>query len=162
MPELILERRISNKAFMGHYVGAIAIGVVIAALTFATGFGLFAPAGILPVLGVAAWAYLSRLGDCYRLYEDRIEVESGIISRRIENVELFRVRDVTLQQGLFGRMADFGDVHVQSTDSTTPALHVRGVDSPKAFYQELRQRVSESRAAHRTMIIEEGRDIAEQ
>lgn len=155
MSELILERRISNKAFLGHYVAAVAAGFVLGALAFVTGFGVFAPIGILPVLGVAAWSQLVRMGGCYRVYDDRLEVESGIISRRIENIELFRIRDVGLRQGIFGRMADFGDVYVHSTDSSQPDMHIRGVDQPKELYQHLRARVSESRAAHRTMIIEE-------
>lgn len=159
---LVQERRISNKAFIGHYIAAAALGAVVAAVCFVTGLGVFSPVGLLlPLVVVALWAKLARMGDCYRLYEDRLEIESGILTRRFENVELFRIRDVGLRQGLFGRMADFGDVYVHSTDSSTPAMHIRGVDGPKDFYQDLRQRVSESRAAHRTMIIEEGHAITE-
>ena len=162
MSELIQERRISNKAFVGHYVAAVAAGIGIAVLCFLIPpLAMFAWVGILPLLGVVLWSQLVRMSDCYRLFEDRLEIESGIISRRIENVELFRIRDVGLRQGLFGRMADFGDVYVHSTDSSTPAMHIRGVDGPKDFYQNLRARVSESRAAHRTMIIEEGQAITE-
>lgn len=161
MSELLLERRISKKAFIGHYVGAVVAGIILAVVLFMTPFGIFAPIAVLPVLAVAAWAALSRMGGCYRLYEDRLEVESGILARRIDNVELFRVRDVSLSQGLFGRLTDFGDVYVHSTDASTPTMHIRGVDNPKDFYQNLRQRVTESRAANRTMIVEEGRDIPE-
>ena len=162
MSELIQERRISNKAFIGHYVAAVAGGAVLAVVCFLSGaLAPFAWIGILPVVGVFAWSQWVRMSDCYRLFDDRLEIESGLISRRIENVELFRIRDVGLRQGLFGRMADFGDVYVHSTDSSTPAMHIRGVDGPRDFYQHLRERVSESRAAHRTMIIEEGHAITE-
>jgi uncharacterized membrane protein YdbT with pleckstrin-like domain len=161
MPELLAERRISNKAFIGPYVTAVGAGIAIAIICFMVQQGGWSPLGILPLLGVAAWSYIARLNDCHRLFDDRLELDSGIISRKIENVELFRIRDVGLRQGLLGRMLNFGDVYVHSTDSSTPALHVRGIDNPKEFYELLRERVSESRAAHRTMIIEEGREIAE-
>jgi uncharacterized membrane protein YdbT with pleckstrin-like domain len=162
MSELLMERRKSAKAFIGQYLAAIALGVGLAILCFLIpGFGVFSPVGILPLVFVVARSYLARISECYRLYTDRLEIESGLLARRIENVELFRIRDVGLRQGLFGMLGNFGDVYVHSTDSSTPAMHIRGIDTPKAFYEQIRQRVSDSRAQHRTMIIEEGREIAE-
>jgi uncharacterized membrane protein YdbT with pleckstrin-like domain len=158
---LVQERRISGKAFTGHYVVAVVAGLVLAAVLMMTPLAVFSPLGALPVLGVWAFAQLSRLSSSYCLYTDRLEIESGLLNRKIENIDLFRVRDVGLRQGLFGRIANFGDVYLHSTDSSTPDLHVRGIDAPKEFYQQLRQLVSESRAAARTMIVEEGRTIAE-
>jgi hypothetical protein len=152
--DLLAERRISPRAFIGQHVGAGAIGLVLAVVLFLTPVPFLAPIGILPLLGSLAYAYLVRLSSSYRLFPERLEVESGLVTRRIENVELFRVRDVGLHQGIIGRIANVGDVYVHSTDSSTPDLHVRGIDAPKEFYQQLREVVSESRAQHRTMIVE--------
>lgn len=157
----ILARRISDRAFIGHYAAGISGGLLLATACFLLGFGLFAPLGFLPIGWVFFQARLAKLGTEYRLFPDRIEVESGIVSRRIENVELFRVRDVSLRQGLFGQLGNFGDIHVHSTDATTPDVRVRAIDAPKEFYQSLRQLVSDSRAQHRTMIVEEGLPVAE-
>ena len=162
MADLILERRISDRAFVGHYLGGVVAGLIIAVVCFVTVMWPLMPLALLPVAGVFVYAKVMRAGSAYRLYPDRMEVESGILARRIENVELFRVRDVGLRQGLFGRMADFGDVYLHSTDSSTPGLHIRAVDAPKELYQQLRQLVSESRALHRTMIVEEGRPMLEE
>jgi uncharacterized membrane protein YdbT with pleckstrin-like domain len=151
----ITTRRISDRAFIGHYAAAVVLGLLVATGCFLVGFGLFAPAGLLPLAWVFAQSRLARLDTEYRLFVDRIEVESGILSRRIENVELFRVRDVSLRQGLFGQLGNFGDVYIHSTDATTPDVTVRGIDAPKEFYQSVRQLVSDSRAQHRTMIVEE-------
>jgi membrane protein YdbS with pleckstrin-like domain len=156
MPELLIERRMSDRAFIGNYVTAIVLGVLIAAICFATTFLIVAPLALLPLAVVFVSSRLARLNSCYRLFPDRLEVESGILNRKIENVELFRVRDVGLRQGLLGRLANVGDVYVHSTDSSTPDLHVKGVDNPSEFYQQMRQLVSDSRAQHRTMIVEEG------
>lgn len=150
----IADRRISDRAFLGHYALAVALGLAIAVGLFLTGQGLFAPAALLPFAGVWVYAYLSRLSHHYRLFDDRIEVESGIISRRIENIELFRVRDVGLSQGLLGKMANFGDIYIHSTDSSTPDVHVTAIDDPRHFYQVVRDAVGRSRAQHKTMIVE--------
>jgi uncharacterized membrane protein YdbT with pleckstrin-like domain len=116
---------------------------------------------VLPVLGVYAYSRLVRISHSYRLYDDRLEIESGLFSKNIDNLELFRVRDVALRQGILGRIADYGDVYLHSTDATSPALHVRGIDAPRDFYQQLRQVVSDSRAKNRTLIVEEGQPILE-
>ena len=160
--EVLAERRISDKAYLGQYVGAIVAGIAIAAGCFAaTGFAVFSPVGILPAIAVFLHSRLARIGTSYRLFPDRLEIESGIVARKIENVELFRVRDVGLRQGLLGRLGNYGDVYIHSTDSSTPDLHVRAVDAPKEFYQQLRQLVSTSRAQGRTMIVEEGHPFPE-
>lgn len=153
--EPISTRRISDRAFVGQYVVAFTLGVAAAAAAFALGFGLFSPVGALPVLWVFAQSRLMRLGTEYRLFPDRIEVESGIVSRRIENIELFRVRDVGLRQGPFGKMSNFGDVLIHSSDASTPDVLVRAIDAPKEFYQEVRRLVTASRAQNRTMLVED-------
>lgn len=152
----ILERRISDRAFVGHYFTALAVGCVVATGCFAAGLGVFSPVGILAVVGVFLYSRLVRIGTTYRLFPERIEVESGLLSRKIENVELYRVRDVGLRQSIYGRIGGFGDVYIHSTDSSTPDLHIRAIDAPQEFYQEVRQLVSRSRAGSRTMILEEG------
>jgi uncharacterized membrane protein YdbT with pleckstrin-like domain len=157
----ILERKISDRSFVAHYFGAIAAGSVIATACFASGAGVFSPVGILLVLAVFIYSRLVRLGTTYRLFPDRLEVESGLLARKIENVELFRVRDVGLRQSIYGRIGGFGDVYVHSTDSSTPDLHVRAIDAPQEFYQQLRQLVSRSRAGGRTMIVEESATFPE-
>jgi len=161
MAEPMLVRRVSLKAFVGHQALALLLGIILATVLFTTGLGAWSPVGLLPILGVVAWAYIQRLNDAYRLFEDRLEVESGIISRRIENVELFRIRDVGLRQGLLGRLLDVGDVYVHSTDASTPAVQVRGIEDPRAFYQALRDQVTASRAQNRTMIVEGAGPMAE-
>jgi membrane protein YdbS with pleckstrin-like domain len=158
----ILERRISDRAFSGLYFMAVIAGIALAIVLFMIPHAaLFSPLGFLPVLGVMIYARLATVGIRYRLYPDRLEIESGVLDRKIENVELFRIRDVGMRQGLFGRMLGFGDVYIHSTDSTTPDLHVYSIPDPAGFYQEIRERVSASRAGSRTMILEEGGTLPE-
>lgn len=154
MSDILTERRVSPKAFMGHYTVAIAVGIGVATLGFITGSWWLSPVGILPVLGVAAWAWVSRAGASYRLYADRLEIETGLLGRKIENVELFRIRDIGLQQGLFGRLGNYGDISIHSNDASSPAIQLRGIDAPRDFYKELRERVGDRRMLNRTVLLE--------
>ena len=103
------------------------------------------------------YSWLVRLSTEYRLFQESLEVESGIISRRIENIQLFRVRDLGLAQSILNRLAGVGDVIVTSTDQSAPRYRVRGVESPREFYDRLRELVAKSQATRRTMIVEQER-----
>src|SRR5215211_5381588 len=132
------ERRISEMAFLGSYALAVIIGVVIAVICFAAKQGGWSPLGLLPVVWTIVQSRLARMSTLYRLFPDRVEVQSGLMSRTIENVQLFRVHDVSLKQGLIGRICGYGDVALIGTDATAPALVLRGIDHPDHVYQELR------------------------
>jgi len=84
-------------------------------------------------------------------------VESGVISRRIENIQLFRVRDLGLAQSVVNRLAGVGDIIVTSTDQSAPHYRLRGVQDPREVYDRLRELVAKSQATRRTMIVEQER-----
>lgn len=164
MADFILERHITQKAFLGPAIAALITGIAIVGFRLAAGkyLGFFWPVvASLPLLAVLIYARLARLGTVYRLYSDRLEIVSGLVSRRIESVDLFRVRDLGLKQGMYGRLANFGDLHIHSTDSSAPDLHLNGIDAPEEFYRQMRQLVDASRAQRQTMILEESQTIRE-
>jgi uncharacterized membrane protein YdbT with pleckstrin-like domain len=111
----------------------------------------------VPLLAGLIYTWLVRLNAEYRLFQDSLEVESGIISRRIENIQLFRVRDLALAQSMLNRIAGVGDITVTSTDQSAPRYRLRGVEAPRKVYDQLRELVSKSQATRQTMIVEEER-----
>ena len=157
--DLVLRARISLKSFAALYAGLGALAVVIwwAGWTFDTGLSplVIAAAGLLPLLVGIGYTWLVRLGIEYRLHQDSLEIQSGLVARNIENLQLFRVRDLRLRQSVLGRVFGVGDVIVTSTDQSTPHLTVRGVEDPRAVYESLRELVARSQATRRTMIVEE-------
>ncbi len=153
-PQPKSERRISEMAFLGNYALAVIIGVVIAVLCFALHQGAWSPLGVLPVAWTFIQSRLARASTVYRVFPDRVEVQSGLVSRSIENVQLFRVHDVSLRQSLLGRLCGFGDVALLGTDSTAPALVLKGIDHPDHLYQELRGLIQQARQGGQTMYLE--------
>ena len=157
--DLVLRTRTSLKSLAALYLGLGALGVVIwwTGWTFDTGLSPLsvAGAGLLPLLLGIGYGWLVRLGTEYRLYGESLEVESGLVTRSIDNLQLFRVRDLRLRQSIPGRLLGVGDVLVTSTDQSTPHLTIRGVEDPRALYDALREQVARSQATRRTMIVEE-------
>ena len=62
--------------------------------------------------------YLIRLNTRYSLTNERLLIESGILSKHIDEIELFRIKDTKLSQGLFQRFVGLGDISIVSTDDT--------------------------------------------
>jgi uncharacterized membrane protein YdbT with pleckstrin-like domain len=157
--DFILQTRLSLKSFAGLYfvLAVLAVAIWWAGWMFDTGFSplVIVAAGLVPLLLGIGYTWLVKIGIEYRLYQDSLEVESGLVSRNIENLQLFRVRDLKLRQSLLGRLFGVGDVMLTSTDQSTPHLTVRGVENPRAVYETLRELVARSQATRRTMIVEE-------
>jgi membrane protein YdbS with pleckstrin-like domain len=157
--DLIVKKRPSWKNYLGLHLFLVLLGVVIMWAGFHFGLPLAGPLivlfGLVPFLLGLIHAWLVRTSTEYRLFQDSLEVESGIISRSIDNIQLFRVRDLGLSQGILGRMLDVGNVTVTSTDQSAPHLILKGVDDPRSMYDTLRDLVAKSRATQRTMILEE-------
>ena len=157
--EPLLRIRPSLRSFAGLYVvlGLVCVAIWWLGATFDTGLSslVIAVAGPVPLLIGIAYSWLVRLGAEYRLNPDSLEIETGLVSRNIDNLQIFRIRDLRLRQSLLGRLLGVGDVEVTSTDQSTPHLVIRGVAAPRVLYDALREGVAASQATRRTMIVEE-------
>lgn len=156
--DLVQRARISFKSFIGLYLVLVLVCAAVWWLGWAYDTGVpplvvFA-AGLVPLVLGILYSWVVRLGAEYRLYQDSLEAETGILSRNIDNLQLFRVRDLRLQQSILGRIFGYGDVVLTSTDQSTPHLTLRGVAAPRRLYDTLREGVARSQATRRTMIVE--------
>ena len=66
----------------------------------------------------------------YRLTEDRLFHEKGLLTVHEEEVLLYRVRDLELKMTLGQRLFGVGSVIVHSSDKTAPALELMNVKDP--------------------------------
>lgn len=75
----------------------------------------------------------------YVLTTERIRVQSGMIGKRSEQLDLFRVKDVRVTRGLAQRARGCGHVAIVSSDATTPDLVLYNVKDPDALAEEIRR-----------------------
>jgi membrane protein YdbS with pleckstrin-like domain len=87
----------------------------------------------------------------YRLTAQRLEVERGILGKRFESIDLWRVRDVVLDQSPLERMRGVGRITVISSDQLEPELLVGPVADAKALYDRLRDAVAAARKQARVV-----------
>ena len=97
-----------------------------------TNFGAFVIWGLLactlvlaPIaLFVILWKYLVVKNQVYELTNQRLKMHSGVLSKRIEELELYRVRDTQFEQPFFLRLFGLGNVILLTTDTSSPEVIV--------------------------------------
>ena len=95
----------------------------------------------------------------YELTTERLLVSTGVISRRVEETELRRVRDVTGLYPLTQRVVGLGTLQLHADDVTTPAILLRGIEGTSDVQRDLRVsiRAAQQRAGVREFAILDGR-----
>jgi hypothetical protein len=97
----------------------------------------------LIVLGLICFSipYIKTRTLRYRVSNYRIDCERGLLSRRIDTLELWHVEDIQFHQSLWDRILGVGDIKIVSHDDTTPQLTLRGVPNPRPLFESLKQRI---------------------
>lgn len=88
------------------------------------------------------------------LTTERLRMEWGVVSRRLEEVELYRVRDSAVTQTPIERMVNLGTIWIATTDHATPVLHLRAIAQPREIRERLRQCVENVKQAKRIRQME--------
>jgi len=135
--------------FGGCVLGAIVL-VVLSLIFHWRGFLLLLPVPI----GIAAWKWLELKCRVYEVTTERIKVSRGIFSRRTDEMELYRVKDLTLIEPFFFRMFGLGSVIMTTNDASTPTLTIHAVKRVKELREELRQAVEVCRDKKRVRLAE--------
>jgi len=118
--ETVLEFQPVLRAFLGQIILGILLIVII------VGFFI-----LLDVL-------IKIASRRYRVTSQRLFVTTGLIARRTDELELFRIIDVKVDQGLFARILRYGTISVFSTDDTTPQINLIGIGNPVEVKETLR------------------------
>lgn len=66
----------------------------------------------------------------YKLTEEKLLINTGFFSIKEEEIQLYRIMDVTLKCSLLQRIFDVGTIHCCSGDKTTPEFDIKDVKNP--------------------------------
>ena len=100
---------------------------------------------VLPAL-YACYRFLLSHTHIYRLAGERLIETKGLLSRTTDILELYRVKDIVIDQPLVQRLFGRGTVVLFTSDRSTPTVNVCGIRSPHAFAEMLRELVEQCRA----------------
>ena len=66
----------------------------------------------------------------YRMTEEKLLINTGILSTKEEEIKLYRVMDITLNCSIWQRLFKVGTIHLCSGDKTTPEFDIKDVKRP--------------------------------
>ena len=82
--------------------------------------------GVLLLLGV--WVRVK--SSSYRLTTQRLFIRRGWLAKNVNELELYRVSDVVVNQGSLQRLLGYGTITVLADDTSTPQVDLVGVSGP--------------------------------
>jgi membrane protein YdbS with pleckstrin-like domain len=74
------------------------------------------------VLLVLLWKVAALKSICYEVTQDRIEWSRGILERKIDNIDMFRVVDLSVRRSLLDCLLGIGSVKVTTKDESDPVF----------------------------------------
>jgi uncharacterized membrane protein YdbT with pleckstrin-like domain len=81
----------------------------------------------------------------FEVTSQRLRWTRGIFTKRTDEMELYRVLDVSLVEPLFFRMFGAGNIEVRSADATHPQLLLPAVKGARELREQLRTAVEQCR-----------------
>ena len=155
---VLAELRVDVRPIVWTVCFVLFLGVGALALAL---FGALPVQAGWPALGVAVVIAaglgargVGRRAVVYRVTTQRIEIERGYLSKRYESIDLFRVKDVVLEQGVIDRLRSVGTVTIFSTDQVEPVLAIGPIPDAKALFEKLRDAVTAARRATGAAVLQ--------
>jgi len=108
---------------------------------------------VVPV-AIACRKWLEVRFKKYTLTTERLRVVTGIFSKRIEELELYRVKDTTYLQPFFLRLFNLGHIVLTTSDRSSPMIIVEAVPEVRERREQIRRCVEARRDAKRVREVD--------
>jgi len=108
---------------------------------------------VVPIF-YALWRWIDTRLTEYELTSQRLVFRSGVFNRKTEEIELYRVRDSSLDEPLLLRLFGTGNIVLYATDSSAATFVLRAVKAAADVRQKLRAAVEAARDLKRVRSIE--------
>lgn len=81
----------------------------------------------------------------YKLTEEKLLVETGFLSKKEEEIRLYRVMDLTLNRPINQRIFKLGTIHLCTADKTTPEFDIKRIKRSKDVKELLSELIEAER-----------------
>ena len=135
-----------------YYVICIALaGAAIAGIPFTGGLSAIGLALPIAMWTIRWWATRTTL---YEITTQRLKIRRGILNRRLDEIELYRVKDYILDQPVALRLIGLGHVTVVSSDPSTASVVLRAIGNAETVREQLRNAVQAERDRKRVREVD--------
>ncbi|HEX8640914.1 MAG TPA: PH domain-containing protein [Allosphingosinicella sp.] len=134
----------------------IPIGIGLALVETGLGLGLVPLLLVGLALAIILVKWVQNLAATFEISEERLIIRRGIVFKSIDEIELYRIKDVRIDFTLLNQWAGIGTICVSSSDETTRAgdLVMRHVERAQERRESLRRLVDTARQRRRVREID--------
>ncbi|MDP9193790.1 MAG: PH domain-containing protein [Acidobacteriota bacterium] len=146
----------SMALLAGHFAGIVlvAVGVPLFTRFFAgtmpegdglvrTGWVITAIVLFIQVIALLV-AWITLRSTMYRVTSQRVLVEQGVFSKKVDEIDLRYVDDSTFTQSLIERILGIGSVTLMSSDTSSPRYVLRSIKDPRGVREMIRAEAYQS------------------
>ena len=108
---------------------------------------------VVPVF-ISLYKWIENRSRIYEVTTQRIRISSGILTKHHDELELYRVNDLTLVEPFLYRVFGAGNIILQTGDQTSASLTLEAITGANALREEIRKYVEECRARRRVRVTE--------
>ncbi len=146
----------SWRAYFGYYFfGVLATPLVTLVVYWISGLFSKTTGTRVIVIGTClamaaiyfAGLYLYRKSIKFRVTTSNIETEHGVLSKKIDVLELWRCRDVRYKQDLLDRILGIAHIEIFTADVSTPHLEIIGLPASRQLFEQIRDGIELQRQA---------------
>lgn len=101
---------------------------------------------IIPIF-IGLWKWLTVKCRTYKITTERLHIQQGVLSRRSDELELYRVKDITFVQPFFLRLFGLGSLILATSDRSTPYVHIQAIKNANELKRKIRDLVEKLRTA---------------
>jgi uncharacterized membrane protein YdbT with pleckstrin-like domain len=123
---------------LGKYLVALllAIGIAIGGL-----FVMPAWIALVVPLGWALWTFIETKSVRHELTTERIRMSSGVFNQQLDDVELYRVKDTSMERPFWYRVFGLSTLIIETSDRSQPRIEIKAVHNGDELRETLRKQV---------------------
>lgn len=105
-------------------------------------------------LFIILWKWLVVKNIKYELTTERLRTRYGVLNKKIDELELYRVRDYQFEQPFFLRLFSLGNIVLQTSDRSHPEVTLRAIPDGENLRERLRTHVEACRTTKRVREVD--------
>ena len=156
-----------NVLWKGRPSQLLNLGTYLVGTLLIVGIGIggtfFPPAWfavIIPLVWML-WKFLTVRCRVYELTNERLRLYTGVLNQKIDELELYRVKDTTMDKPFMLRIFGLATVHLDTSDRSHPKVELHAISNAVELRETLREQVERLRDLKRVREVdfEEGGEM---
>ena len=90
-------------------------------------------------LFILLWKWLAIKNTKYELTNERLRTRTGILNKKMDDLELYRVKDYKLESPLLLRLFSLGNIVLETSDRSSPVVTIEAIPNGEDILEQIRR-----------------------